>query len=153
MPKTLAQQVAERKKFLETVAKFVASMCFARGTKISYEECSTHTRGEYRLDNFAGFSFWYDWGWSGHYKIIYHGKSEEFTALNFTINVGGKCEVTSFSDKPAWLPALKNLMRNTKKIISDMEKKEKVSSQLLRKKEMEKEKEIKLKEEATKLGL
>jgi len=150
--KSLAQKVAERKNLLKKIASFVSEVCFERGKKLEYEECSTHTRGKYELKDFFGFSFVHQWSWRDNYDVYFNYNHGLRLVLQF-MEQEGCYEVLYIDDNPSWLGSLKKLMSSKSKMIESAERRKKRLAEKEERDAKKKEKMLKIQHEANLLGL
>ncbi len=136
--KILIQRVSAREKFLKKVMNFVEKLVQEKGKVMRRSQGSSNTHVVMELLNFGDFSFKTDWGQTmfggNDVEVWYHPSSSfkdrkrfdpvfsvYYQCARFETD---DCKVNTFDENLTWQSAFINAMRNRKRILADMKKKE-----------------------------
>lgn len=132
----LIKEVEERKKFLKKVVNFAEKLVSERGELISRTQGSSNTHTTRKLVGFAKLSFLADWGQTmfggNEIKIWYHPHFEDinmdgtdpvlhvyYQSAGFNVD---DCEVKYFDEENGWQATIEHVIRNKKRVLSQMNK-------------------------------
>ena len=162
----IEEKIKNRQKFLKEIVKFVEDITFKIGKEIERTTGSAHTRIVRRLDGFRNFSFLADTGktmFGGNdFDVWYHPKEKEIDigrerpVLSVYYQTSDEYKVKEFSKDDVWQHEIRNLIKNKKRILSEIEKEKGLEKEELedeKKRREENKKRKSLLEEAKKLKL
>ncbi|KKT82550.1 MAG: hypothetical protein A3B99_00705 [Candidatus Yanofskybacteria bacterium RIFCSPHIGHO2_02_FULL_44_12b] len=164
---TLIKRISEREKFLRKVTSFVEKLVQEKGRVIRRSQGSSNTHVVAELLNFGDFSFKTDWGQTmfggNDVEVWYHPNSnfKDRKRFNPVFSVyyqcarfeTDDCKVNTFDENLTWQSAFNKMMKNKKKMLADMKKKERDTRRKDLSEAKNQDKTALLKKQAEKLGV